>query len=104
MPDYKLRIEAEYEAIEKVILCLPQKPLSKLSELELAGAAALIHNFYNGIQNVLKQLFQAISLAIPSGSSWPQDLSPVLVQKGILSESLAGESGEYLAFRHFFIH
>ena len=67
MPDYRLRIEAEYEAIESVLSALPELPLSKLSRLEIASVAAMLHNFYNGIENVLKQAFRSKSIPIPEG-------------------------------------
>ena len=37
MADYKMRIEAEYEVIEKTLSSLPSNSLHDLTELELSG-------------------------------------------------------------------
>lgn len=104
MANCKERVEAEYEAIEKTLSAFPQKPLSELSELELAGVATLLNNFYNGIENVLKQVFQKQSIQLPEGSSWHQNLILSAIGKNIISENLADTIKKYLGFRHFAAH
>jgi len=69
------RVEAELENIRCVAAQLPDsKSLPKLSPLELAGVAALIHNFYNGVENILKQVVISCGHKIPDGPSWHLDL------------------------------
>jgi uncharacterized protein YutE (UPF0331/DUF86 family) len=104
MADYKERVEAEYEAIEETISILLTKPPSQLNKLELAGIATLLNNFYNGIENVLKQIFQKQSIELPQGPSWHQNLINLAVEEDILSENLALEIKRYLGFRHFASH
>ena len=98
-------VDAELENIERTLAEVPDfESLPNLSNLELAGLAALIHNFYNGIENILKQLVTAIGRKLPDGPSWHQDLINTTVANDIISESTARKLRQYLAFRHFFSH
>jgi uncharacterized protein YutE (UPF0331/DUF86 family) len=104
MANYKERVEAEYEALEKTMANLPQKLLSQLSELELAGVAVLLNNFYNGLENILKQIFKKQSLKLPEGPAWHQNLINTAVNENIISEYLSNKMSEYMGFRHFLAH
>jgi uncharacterized protein YutE (UPF0331/DUF86 family) len=105
MAEQREQVEAELENIERVLAELPDyKSLPKLSTLELAGVAALIHNFYNGIENILKLIIISYNKKLPDGSSWHQDLVNIATENNIISELTAQELRRYLAFRHFFSH
>ena len=104
MADYREYIEAEYEAIEKTLAALPENPLSQLSELELAGVATLLNNFYNGIENILKQACKNRSIELHDSPSWHQNLINSSVKGNIISEDLASEVKKYLGFRHYAAH
>ncbi len=101
---YRENIESEYEAIEQTLDSIPEQPITKLNQLELAGLAALLQNFYNGIENILKQVFKAKNIKFPTGKSWHKALLKKSVDENIISENIAEELKEYLAFRHFFSH
>ena len=105
MAEVHKRVEAELENIEHVVAELPgSDSLPSLSSLELAGVGALIHNFYNGIENILKQIVISCGKELPDNSSWHRDLVNIAVSNDIISESTAKELRRYLAFRHFFSH
>jgi len=71
---------------------------------DLAAMATFLHNFYNGIENILKQTLKFINKNVLQTDTWHKDLLEESVASGIISEKIADELYEYLAFRHFFIH
>lgn len=105
MADFKHRIEAEFENIQKALSRIPEaKHLPQLSTLEIAGVAALIHSFYNGIENILKQAILEKSKALPQGETWHRDLIELAATEGIIGREVHNGLKQYLAFRHFFSH
>ena len=105
MANLKDKIEAEYENIDRLILELPEKErLPFLEFLQLAGVATILHNFYNGIENILKLILKEKNIPLPEGGSWHKDLLELAEEKGIITKSTLEQVGEYLSFRHFFNH
>lgn len=105
MANLSERILVELENIDNLFNEMPShSKLPYLSQLELAGVAALLHNFYNGIENILKQIFIAQKLSLPEGHSWHKELIEKAVKEKVISEECKNYLGQYLAFRHFFSH
>jgi uncharacterized protein YutE (UPF0331/DUF86 family) len=74
------------------------------SVVELAAIGTFLHNVYNGIENILKQILAERGVEVPRSASWHKDLLARSASEGIISEGLAGELYRYLTFRHFFVH
>jgi len=105
MASAREKIEAEFENIELALADLPKADsLSRLSALELAGAGAIIHNFYNGVENVLKQLSITKGFPIEQGPSWHSNLIETCLSNQTISMATGMMLRKYLAFRHFFSH
>lgn len=105
MDKLKIRVRAELENLDGVFEELPDyKKLPYLSTLELAGVAALLHNFYSGVENVLKQILKSKNIIIPTGDSWHKELLIISKENEIITDELRLLLGDYLAFRHYFAH
>jgi len=74
---------------------------------ELAALAAILHAFYNGIENIFKRVAVTLDGGPPAGRFWHADLieamsNPKPNRPALLSESLSETLQEYLDFRHVF--
>ena len=99
--------EAELENIdatlaEIALIIIPGK--TTYSTADLAAIAAFIHNFYNGIENILKRLLTLKKKKTKEGPTWHKDLLKTSVEADIISSGLCVILAKYLSFRHFFIH
>ena len=70
----------------------------------MAGISTLLHNFYNGIEDILRRVVQHRELNVPDGDSWHRDLVNLAASENLISASTADALKPYLAFRHFFVH
>lgn len=73
--------------------------------VELLAMGACLHSFYNGIENILKQILhdQRINFFI-SSHSWHKDLLDLSKGNTIITKKLQNDLYEYMTFRHFFVH
>ena len=105
MVDITRQVAAEKENVEKALGNLRDAMgRREKSVVELAAIATFLHNIYNGIENILKQVLRAKGTEIPKSDTWHKDLLNLSVSLGIIPEKLSDDLYEYLTFRHFFVH
>lgn len=86
MANLREKIDAEVENIERVLAELPAAgACGTLSLLELAGVGTLLQNFYNGIENILKQCMTSLSVKLPRGETWHRDLIDLAASRGLVT-------------------
>lgn len=105
MDELNKRILAEKENVEIALGNLKYAMArNEKTVIELAAIATFLHNIYNGIENILKQVLKAKGIEIPESATWHKELLNLSVSQGIISEILSDQLYEYLTFRHFFVH
>ena len=105
MVDLTKKIAAEKENVERVLDNLREAlGRTERSAVELAAIATFIHNIYNGMENILKQVLRARGVAIPKSETSHKDLLNLASYNEIVSTELCDQLYEYLTFRHFFVH
>ncbi|MHC4168431.1 MAG: ribonuclease toxin HepT-like protein [Planctomycetota bacterium] len=105
MVDLPRRIAAEKQNVRRALDNLRDAmERDARSTVELAAIATFLHNVYNGIENILKQILKAKGAEIPRSETSHKDLLSLALSSDIITEKLSDRLYEYLTFRHFFVH
>jgi hypothetical protein len=75
--------------------------------IEISALGAMIHSFYNGVENIFKRIALELDGELPSRATWHRDLldamaRPATGRPAVISESLQDCLKDYLNFRHVF--
>lgn len=103
----KIYYQVETENIENILRILKEYQTGKkhqINNIELAGMAVYLHNFYNGIENILKRVLEYHGVKIKDSSFWHKKLLQTAQKNKIISGKLYNYLLDYLSFRHYFVH
>lgn len=79
------------------------------SPVELSALAAVLHSFYNGIENIFKRVAEELDGEFPRSEFWHKILLDAMAQatvrrSPVVSSGLRQRLKEYMEFRHVFRH
>jgi hypothetical protein len=98
-------VTAEKEQLDAIVdLIKAFIPKKRKSAVELCGLGGLLHNFYSGVENILKQILEYEKINILKSESWHKDVLACSVKRGIIAHAVADKLLLYLSFRHFYVH
>jgi len=85
--------------------CRTQVP----DKIECAALGAMLHSFYNGLENIFKRIATACDGGLPEGSLWHRRLLDSMAEArpnrpAALSDETRKALRPYADFRHFFRH
>ena len=87
-----------------LLLCKQRNP----DLIETMASAAVLHSFYNGLENIFVHIAKDFDNSVPGGNKWHKKLLEQMItginRKPVLSEENYQKLNEYLIFRHFFRH
>lgn len=105
MSELSDNIQAQLQNIDGLISELPSHTeLNNLSVLELEGTGGILFAYYNGIENILKQILLYVKENLPEDDSWHNQILNLAVEEDIISDECQNDLAPYLAFRNFFRH
>ena len=91
---------AEVENLDQLLVEINKlnKKLSKAEPtlVELAALGTFLHNFYNGIENILKRILIAKNISVPQNPTWHKDLLDKAGGDRIINDSLKDKLLTYL--------
>ena len=102
--EYFLTEDENIKHILKEINALLKISNKAFSEIELAASGAFLHNYYNGIENILKRALILKNINLKQGPAWHKKLLEESEKQGIISIELHERLLSYMSFRHFFSH
>ncbi len=77
--------------------------------VEVTAIGAVLHSFYNGLENIFLAVAKRLDHNIPAGDHWHRELLGLMTAKSSNREALISIATEralsnYLGFRHLFRH
>jgi len=106
-------IDSEIGLIDKLFeshqLLFEKIKISEPDTVELSATAAVLHSFYNGLENIFCRIAKRIDENLPNSSYWHQELLNQMSNKiknrpEVITIDLNEKLSFYLGFRHFFRH